>query len=290
MMGSAGNLALYCNREPPPMASSSPRAFVRRSRLVALPIPLLILAASCGSGGNTTARSTTTTTSTTTGAPTSSTTAPPTTNRSGGPPQVASCTAIAGVPSGATAVTTAPVDFDGDNTPDTFRVYRVGTVWHARAEIANFGVNDQVVSGSGPSMTAIGGATVNNDATQEAWIKVGSGASTDIISFFVFRQCQLQRVLLNGVPAEFPIGASVTHADGLQCFGFDVGIEAFATNSTDGMTYAGNSKIYTIDLSGAAPTLVLGTTAPQSETSPPGGPAFDNLSRFGCDNLGPSIP
>jgi hypothetical protein len=156
--------------------------------------------------------------------------------------------------------------------------------------MANVGVDDTVVSGPGPSMTAIGGATINNDPTQEAWIKVGSGAPTDIISFFVFRQCHLQRVLLNNAPAVFPIGASVTHADGLQCFGFNVGIEVFATNSNDGMTYTGTSKIYTINLSGPAPTLVLGATAPQSETSPPGGPAFDVLSRFTCDNLGPSIP
>lgn len=194
------------------------------------------------------------------------------------------------MPSGATAVTTAPVDFNGDNIADTFRVYRVGAIWHARAEIANVGVNDAIVSGPGPSMTAIGGATINNDTKQEAWIKVGSGAPTDIVSFFVFRQCALQRVRLNNTPAVFPIGASLTHANGLQCYGFNVGIEVFTTNSNDGMTYAGNSKIYTINLSGTAPILVLGATASQSETSPPGGPAFDALSTFRCDNLGPSIP
>lgn len=257
---------------------------------------LLLAGCSNGSPASTVSSSTashsaaSTASAATTTPPASKTTAPLHKRSGGAPPQVASCTAIAGMPSGAAAVTTAPVDFDGDNIADTFRVYRVGAIWHARAEIANVGVNDAIVSGQGPSMTAIGGATINNDAKQEAWIKVGSGASTDIVSFFVFRQCALQRVRLNNTPAVFPIGASLTHADGLQCYGFNVGIEVFTTNSNDGMTYAGHSKIYTINLSGAAPILVLGATAPQSGTSPPGGPAFDALSTFRCDNLGPSIP
>ena len=40
------------------------------------------------------------------------------------------------MPGGATAITTAPVDFNGDNLADTFRAYRVGATWHARARIA----------------------------------------------------------------------------------------------------------------------------------------------------------
>lgn len=211
--------------------------------------------------------------------------------QSGSPaPQVASCAPIGGMPSGATAITTAPVDFNGDGIADVFRVYRVGAVWHARADIGTAAINDVVVAGAGPTMTAIGGATVNNDSRQEAWIKVGSGASTSIVSFFVFRQCALQRIRLNGTPAFFPIGASLTHADGLQCFGFNVGIEVFSTNSNDGMTYAGTSKLYTINLSGSTPVLALGATSSQSETNPPGGPAFNALSKFHCDSLGPSIP
>ena len=244
----------------------------------------VLIFGSCG-GDPTVGSSAATTTSTTTAA--GSTPPPAQAAPSGGttPPQLASCPPIAAVPSGALDVTTAPVDFDGDNTQDVLRVYRLGSVWHARAEMANVGVDDDVVSGPGPSMTAIGGATVDNDASQEAWIKVGSGASTDIVSFFVFRQCDLQRVFLNGTEAGFPIGASVTHADGLQCFGFDTGIEVFSTNSTDGVTYTGGSDLYTIDLSGISPTLVLGSSAAQSHSSPPGGPAFDALSRFSCDNL-----
>lgn len=242
----------------------------------------------------TTAPPTPTTTAETTPGPTASRPTPaqgPVKSKSSGSSQqVASCPTVGGMPSGATAITTAPVDFNGDNVADTFRVYRVGATWHARAQIAGVAVSDVVVVGQGPSMTAIGGATINNDTKQEAWIKVGSGSSTDLVSFFVFRQCGLQRVRLNNSPAAFPVGATVMHADGIQCYGFNVGIEVFKTNSTDGITFTGTSKIYTINLSGAAPTLVLGATATQSESNPPGGNAFDVLSRFTCDNLGPSIP
>jgi hypothetical protein len=268
----------------------------RQPRSLGLALPLLVLAAACSSGTTTAGSVTTTAPAPTTAPPSTAPAAPASTaplrpaSTAAAPQIAASCTAIGGLPSGATAITTAPVDVNGDGTPDTFRVYKLGTVWHARAEIASVGVNDVIVAGSGPSMTAIGGATVNNDARQEAWIKVGSGAPTDIISFFVFRQCALQRVLLNNSPAAFPIGASLTHADGLQCFGFNVGIEVFTTNSNDGMTYAGSSKVYTINLAGPNPTLVVGATATQSGTNPPGGPAFNALSRFTCDTLGPAIP
>jgi hypothetical protein len=252
----------------------------------------------CGTGSTqTTARPAPSTMAETTPSPTASTAprpiptqGPVKSKSSGSSHQVASCPTVGGMPSGATAITIAPVDFNGDNVADTFRVYRVGATWHARAQIAGVAVSDVVVVGQGPSMTAIGGATINNDTKQEAWIKVGSGSSTDLVSFFVFRQCGLQRVRLNNSPAAFPVGATVMHADGIQCYGFNVGIEVFKTNSTDGITFTGTSKIYTINLSGAAPTLVLGATATQSESNPPGGNAFDVLSRFTCDNLGPSIP
>lgn len=151
------------------------------------------------------------------------------------------------MPGGATAITTAPVDFNGDNRAVTFRVYRVGATWHARAQIAGVAVSDVVVVGQGPSMTAIGGATVNND-TKAGGLDQGRLRNVN-------RPCQLLRIPSVRPPAG-----------------------------------AAESKIYIINLSGTAPTLVLGATATQSESDPPGGNAFDVLSRFTCDNLRPSIP
>lgn len=269
-----------------------------------------VAVAGCGGGGASTAGSTaSSSTSTSTSTSTSSTTSSSTTSAPGVPsttavvatsvapppvqaapattaPSIQSCPAIAAVPSGATDVTTAPVDFDGDGTADVLRVYQDGSTWHARAEMANTGVHDQVLPPvTGTPMTAIGGATVDNDASQEAWVKVGSGASTDIVGLFVFRQCQLQRVELNGAAAEFPIGASLTHAEGLECFGPNVGIERFDTTSSDGSTYTGTSETFTIDLSTSTPSLVAGATTPISESDPPGGAPFDRLSQFRCGGL-----
>ncbi len=204
------------------------------------------------------------------------------------------CASIPPMPAGATNPTTAPVDFDGDGTAETLRVYQLGSVWHVRAEEVvgavdvgpgdDVGLDDEVLAGSGPTMTAIGGATVNNDTAEEAWVKVGSGSATDIIGVLVFQNCDLQRVGLNNAPAEFPIGITVTAADGLACFGFDTGIEVFATTSNDGVTYTGTSTLYTIDLSSTPPNLVLGATANQSENTSSGA-AFTALHTFHCDNL-----
>lgn len=193
------------------------------------------------------------------------------------------CADVGPVPSAATSITTAPVDFDGDGSGDVLRVYDLSGVWHVQAEIGNVVVDDDVLSGIGPTMAAIGGATVNNDPYEEAWVKVGSGSSTDIVAVFVYQGCDLQHLEVNGQGAEFPYGATVTGADGVQCFGFDIGIEVFSSTSSDGVTYTGTSTIYTIDLSSTPPALVPGATASQSETNP--SPGFTSMSTFGCDSL-----
>ena len=200
---------------------------------------------------------------------------------------VIKCPAIPPVPANATDVTTAPVDFDGNGTADLLRVYRVGSVWHVRAEIGGLGIDDEVIPGPGPSMSAVGGATINPGLTEEAWVKVGQGAATDILGIYVFRSCDLQRVLLRGAgpvggPAEFPVGASATAADSVQCFGNNVGIEVETTTSSDGTNYSGTSQMYTLDLSGPNPVLV--PQGPPSNISTPG-TSVTNLSDFICDSL-----
>lgn len=208
----------------------------------------------------------------------------PETDGCGPQPSDSPCPGVASLPPGVTDVTTAPVDFSGDGTPDVLRVYLVGTVWHARAEVGGVGTSDIVLTGSGPSMTAIGGATVDGGSGEEAWVKVGSGSATDIIGLLVYRDCTLERVGLDGSPAEFPVGASATAADGVACFGFDTGIEVFTTTSTDGVTYTGSSALYTIDYGTTPASLALGSTAAQSQTTADG-PSWDQLHTFNCDSL-----
>lgn len=205
----------------------------------------------------------------------------PETDGCGPPPADEPCPPVPDVPDGATDVSTADVDFTADGTSDNLRVYQVGGVWHARVEVAGVGVSDVVLAGSGP-MTAIGAATLDGAPQQEAWVKVGSGSATDILGLLVFRDCTLERVTLEGVPAEFPVGVSATAADGVACIGFNTGIEIFTTTSTDGVTYTGSSSLYTIDYGTTPASLTLGSTAAQSQTTSDG-PAWDSLHTFDCD-------
>jgi hypothetical protein len=208
----------------------------------------------------------------------------PETDGCGPEPSSTECAPVADVPGNATGVTTAAVDFDGDGAPDVLRVYQDGGVWHARVEVGGVGLYDAVLTGPGPAMTAIGGATVDGVPVEEAWVKVGSAASTDIIGVLVFQDCVLHRVTLDGAPAEFPIGVTTTAADGLGCYGFDVGIEVFTTTSTDGVTYTGTSTIYTIDYSTSPPSLLAGAVANQTETTSSGA-SWNMLHTFNCDSL-----
>lgn len=204
----------------------------------------------------------------------------PETDGCGPEPTDAPCPHVPDVPDGATDVSTADVDFTADGTADNLRIYQVGGVWHARVEVAGVGVSDVVLAGSGP-MTAIGAATVGGVPQREGWVKVGSGSATDILGLLVFRDCALERVTLEGVPAEFPVGVSATAADGVACFGFNTGIEIFTTTSTDGVTYTGSSSLYTIDYGTTPASLTLGSTAAQSQTTSDG-PAWDSLHTYNC--------
>lgn len=225
-----------------------------------------------------------TTTSTPTIAPTVSPTPLPTVTVTG--PDCA--TDAAPMPAGATNVTTAPIDVEGDGTPEVLLVYDIGGVWHVRVERGGVGIDDEVLVGFGPVMTAVGGATVNNDLSQEAFVKIGSGAATSVLAIFVFLDCELERLHLNNVAAEFPVGISFTHADGLHCFGFDVGIEVYTTSSSDAVTYTGTVTLYLIDLASVPPSLVASSTNNVSEST--GSPSFLPIHTFGCDTLGPGIP
>ncbi len=96
----------------------------------------------------------------------------------------------------------------------------------------------------------------------------------------MFRDCELQRPTLDGEPFEVPVGASIRNAAGVSCFMFDQGIEVFDTQSEDGITYTGESQLYTLDVtSQPAPTLdpVAGWPMPVDAGTPQ-----SHLSRLTC--------
>lgn len=207
----------------------------------------------------------------------------PETDGCGPEPPAVECNPVGPVPGTATDVTTAPIDLDGTAPAETLRVYFDAGVWRVRVEAGGVGLQDVVLAGPGPTMSAIGGASVDNIPFDEAWVKVGSGSATDIVGLIVFRDCTLHRVLLGDDPAEFPVGITGTAADGVACFGSDTGIEVFTTTSADGVTYTGTSSLYTID-PGTPISLTLGATANQSQTTSDGS-SFTTLHTFQCDSL-----
>ena len=105
------------------------------------------------------------------------------------------------------------------------------------------GFHDQVVTPLGPSsVEPIFAARLNpSDATEEAWVKIGTGAYAQIVTIFVFQGCELRRPTLDGNPVELAVGASVRNASGVSCFMFDQAIEVFDTTSEDGITFNGQS-------------------------------------------------
>lgn len=206
-------------------------------------------------------------------------------------PDAVACGPVPPLAPSAQDVTTAPVDFNGDGTADVLRVYRLGAVWHVRAEISGVVLDDDVVAGPGPTMAAIGGATVDGDAFEEAWVKVGSGPPKDAVGLFTFGGCDLQRVVSDedGAPYSFEISVSSTHTDGLRCLGGNAGLETLETNSTDGgTTYTGHGQEYTLLAFQSPPTLAPGLTNAYTETST--APGFPPLTQFTCDGLGPTLP
>ncbi|MDZ7674532.1 MAG: hypothetical protein U5K30_05635 [Acidimicrobiales bacterium] len=164
-----------------------------------------------------TTTSSTTTSTTTTSTSTTTTTAAPTTTSS-------STCSDSPLPGDAADTTTAPADLDGDGTDDTVTSYRVGPAdapeWHLHAQLTSGGGADLTLPApTGPSdQRVLGGSDANENGTDEVWVKVGAGASAQIVSMFVLDDCDLVQVTLDGGgPAEFPVGGSIGTVGGVYC-------------------------------------------------------------------------
>lgn len=73
---------------------------------------------------------------------------------------------------------------------------------------------------------------------------VDRGASVEVVSLFT--GCPPETVLLDGSPATFPVGGTVTHGDGISCTPSGEIIVRSAT-SDDGATYQAAATTYRLD-------------------------------------------
>ncbi len=247
--------------------------------LVAL---LLVLVLGRGGGGEIAAATTTTTVAPgTTPAPTTTTTAPattttvPTTTTTMAVSPTSSSTTTTTIPtcppapslvSGATDVIAVTGDFDGDGVPDDLTTYLDPAAGrrHVRVELAAGGGSDRIIEDADPVMGSrpLGGHDLDGDGRDEAFVVVGSGASAQLVGLYAWSGCTLVRITLDGAPAVFPVGASVTHGEGLSCNGVGE-LDELRVETTDGITWDGTRIPYqlagSVLVAGATETFTAGT-------------------------------
>ncbi|MFN2503785.1 MAG: hypothetical protein ABR540_06055 [Acidimicrobiales bacterium] len=186
---------------------------------------------------------------------------------------------------GATDVTSGQADVNGDGRTDTVEVYRTGppdeiASWHLRAELGGGGGADLVLQGDEPGPAAValvGPARVNGDASDEIWLRVGSGASTTLLGLFVFRACQLEAATLGGLQAVFAVGGGVRFRSGLECT--DAGLAVYEAEGEGSPAYTGTTTVHR--LNGA--TLTAGDGEPLSYNV--ADPASGRYGTFTCGAL-----
>jgi hypothetical protein len=161
-------------------------------------------------------------------------------------------------PAGATAVSQAPGDFDGDGQADILVTYATNSTppvdHHLQIQTASGHhidtvITDALSNDASQQPHALGGADITTSAGlppdgsgEEAFVSVGSGASVTLVAVFQLLDCTLTRLADpdTAEPATFAIGGSVTHLDGLRCDGAAGGVRLvqLSAESSDGETYA----------------------------------------------------
>lgn len=191
--------------------------------------------------------SSTSTSSTTPGESTTSPSTPSSPSPEGG-----SCPAAEGSvpPPGATDVSEASADVDGDGEADQVLTYRQSdgdrrvAVELSAGGTAAVDASESTIDGPA-TLSVLGGTDVGGDG-QTVFAITGAGASVVVVGLFQFVECALARVVLpSGQPAEFPVGGGITHGDGLACI--DDNLLVLSATSIDGEDFSTTDTRYRID-------------------------------------------
>lgn len=207
------------------------------SQTTAAPLTTTTLAVATTTAAVTTTTTAETTTSTTT-TTTTTTTAPPTV-----------CPVSPDLPAGTVTFAVVGGDFDGDGNEDGMLTYQAGVDdWRLRIVFADGGGADSpIVEGEDfAPPRPIGGFDIDGDGAEEVFVTVGSGASTILVGFFDVAACVAARITESGVPAAFPIGASIGNSSGIYCDGAGTVERNFAQYVADD-EYEGGFAPYMLD-------------------------------------------
>jgi hypothetical protein len=119
-------------------------------------------------------------------------------------------------------------------------------------------------------------------AEGDAWLglaKVGTGASTDVIQWYLLDGCNIAKVTIDGTgEASFVRGGSVTHGDGLVCN--PSSITWLSVSTGDGVTWDYVSTEYTWDA--VARTFATAGVASSLLTSPADDDAIFSAYQLVC--------
>ena len=156
-----------------------------------------------------------------------------------------SVAAGANEPSGPEAeATDAPGDFDGDGGVDRLLTYRTaaGGPWRIRMELARGGGAEAELPATAEGVKAVGGYRLDVGPSEAAFAVVGRDPAGVNLGLFVLRGCRLERVTLDGAPAELPVGTAPTGRSGVACQA--PGLVALHAPATDGPFVQGSSVAY----------------------------------------------
>jgi hypothetical protein len=206
-------------------------------------------------------------------------------------------------PADAVRVTSAPGDVDGDGAPDTLVVYGTGTddapaPYVVRIDLGDGGgsVETPIVDAAtdpNQNVKALGGAdisakagTADDGSGVEAFVAVGSGASTFLVGFYQLADCALVRLAGAGgsTPAELPVGGTVTHLSGIRCDAASTGtrLVQVAAESTDGVTYTTTEQAFDVTDGKLVPA-----SAPVAGTLTGDDPQLSRFSGLDCSGVAP---
>lgn len=195
--------------------------------------------------------------------------------------------------------TSALGDFDGNGTDDTLRVWKQGVDWIAHIETdGGFGAQTTLSTSQYESAEAIGGYDVNGDGMAEAFLLVGSGASSDIVGLYTLHQpdpdeipfytCGLEPVRFNPTAeATFVIDPGLFAQTGLQCRAHRV-LRVFYQDTLDGTSYRQDRYDYGYLPRFAEGFPILGMKGSLTDillTRPLDNVLIDRAGRFTCGGL-----
>ncbi len=138
-----------------------------------------------------------------------------------------------------------PADVDGDGQDDqvtTIAVEDIGT--RLRVDLAAGGsVVHTIPAQADHTATVQAAVDLGRDGSDELWLEVGQGASTDIFGLYDLDGCDLEAVQVDGADAQFGIGGPVLLLQGLRCD--DEGrIVHLGATSEDGESFATLDLVY----------------------------------------------